>query len=58
MKVTMRPVRALPKIIIYRKVAAYCRGSTQQEIQHHSLEACAYTVRDSFAFSFPAGNEN
>ena len=53
MKVTMRPVRALPKIIAHRKVAAYCRVSTQQEIQHHSLEAqlcCAYTGRDSFAF--------
>lgn len=39
MKVTMRPVRALPKIIVHRKVVAYCRVSTQQEIQHHSLEA-------------------
>ena len=39
MKVTMRPARALPKMIIHRKVAAYCRVSTQQEIQHHSLEA-------------------
>ena len=39
MKITMRPVRTLPKIIIHRKVAAYCRVSTQQEIQHHSLEA-------------------
>ena len=39
MKVTMRPVRALPKIIIHRKVAAYCRVSTQQEIQQHSLDA-------------------
>ena len=39
MKVTMRPARALPKIIAHRKVAAYCRVSTQQEIQHHSLEA-------------------
>ena len=54
MKVTMRPVRSLPKTIIHRKVAAYCRVSTQQEIQHHSLEAqlcCAYTGRDSFTFS-------
>ena len=62
MKVTMRPARALPKIIIHRKVAAYCRVSTQQEIQHHSLEAqlcCVSTGgqnkeesgRDSFAFS-------
>ena len=39
MKVTMRPARALPKIIVHRKVAAYCRVSTQQEIQHHSLDA-------------------
>ena len=53
MKVTMRPATKLPQIIIHRKVAAYCRVSTQQEIQHHSLEAqlcCAYTGRDSFAF--------
>lgn len=58
MKVTMRPVRALPQIIIHGKVAAYCRVSTQQEIQHHSLEAqlcCAYTGRDSFA-SAPNGS--
>lgn len=39
MKVTMRPAAKLPQIIIHRKVAAYCRVSTQQEIQHHSLEA-------------------
>ena len=61
MKITKRPARVLPKIMAHRKVAAYCRVSTQQEIQHHSLEAqryCAYTGRDSFAFSFPAGNEN
>ena len=62
MKVTMLPARALPKIIIHRKVAAYCRVSTQQEIQHRSLEAqlcCVSTGgqnkevsgRDSFAFS-------
>ncbi len=54
MKVTMRPATKLPKIIIHRKVAAYCRVSTQQEIQHYSLEAqlcCAYTGRDSFTFS-------
>ena len=53
MKVTMRPATKLPKIIIHRKVGAYCRVSTQQEIQHHSLEAqlcCAYAGRDSFAF--------
>ena len=39
MKVTMRPATKPPQIIIHRKVAAYCRVSTQQEIQHHSLEA-------------------
>lgn len=39
MKITERPATALPKMIIHRKVAAYCRVSTQQEIQHHSLEA-------------------
>ena len=54
MKVTMRPARALPKIIIHRKVAPYCRVSTQQEIQHHSL-AVSYgyeiTRRDSLQFS-------
>lgn len=38
MKVTMLPATKLPQIIIHRKVAAYCRVSTQQEIQHHSLE--------------------
>lgn len=38
MKITKRPATVLPKIIIHRKVAAYCRVSTQQEIQHHSLE--------------------
>ena len=39
MKITVRPATKLPQIIIHRKVAAYCRVSTQQEIQHHSLEA-------------------
>ena len=39
MNVTMRPATKLPEIIIHRKVAAYCRVSTQQEIQYHSLEA-------------------
>lgn len=39
MKITMHPVTAVPKIITYKKVAAYCRVSTQQEIQHRSLEA-------------------
>ena len=50
MKVTMRPATKLPQIIIHHKVAAYCRVSTQQEIQHHSLEAqlcCVYTGRGS-----------
>ena len=50
MKITMRPATKLPQIIIHRKVAAYCRVSTQQEIQHHSLDSqscCAYTGRDS-----------
>ena len=66
MKVTMQPARALPKIIIHRKAAAYCRVSTQQEIQHHSLEAqlCCVSTRgqnkevsrrDSFA-SAPVGS--
>lgn len=39
MKIIERPAIALPKIITHRKVAAYCRVSTPQEIQHHSLEA-------------------
>lgn len=39
MKITMHPATAVPKIITYKKVAAYCRVSTQQEIQHRSLEA-------------------
>ena len=54
MKITIRPAIKLPQIIIHRKVAAYCRVSTQQEIQCHSLEVqlcCAQTGRDSFAFS-------
>ena len=38
MNVTMRPATKLPEIIIHRKVAGYCRVSTQQEIQHHSLD--------------------
>ena len=61
MKVTMRPATKLPKIIIHRKVAAYCRVSTQQEIQHHSLEAqlhCGHTGRDSVAFSPTVVGEN
>ena len=57
MKVTMRPTTKLPQIIIHRKVAAYCRVSTQQEIQHHSMEAqqyCAYTGRDSLYYCVAA----
>lgn len=39
----MRNIRIIPAvpfktIVAYKKVAAYCRVSTQQEIQHHSLE--------------------
>ena len=39
MKITVKPVNALPQIFTYNKVAAYCRVSTLQEIQHHSLIA-------------------
>lgn len=39
MKITEKPVTALPKMVIHKLVAVYCRVSTQQEIQHHSLEA-------------------
>lgn len=39
MKITEKPVIAIPKMVIHKLVAAYCRVSTQQEIQHHSLEA-------------------
>ena len=40
----MRTVRIVPAvpfktIVAHKRVAAYCRVSTQQEIQHHSLEA-------------------
>lgn len=40
----MRNIRIIPAvpfktIVAHKKVAAYCRVSTQQEIQHHSLEA-------------------
>ena len=54
MKITMRPATKLPQIIIHRKVAAYCRVSTQQKIQHHSLEVqryCAYAGRDSLQYA-------
>ena len=46
MKVIMRPATKLPEIIIHRKVAAYCWVSTQQKIQHQSLEA-RYDARTS-----------
>lgn len=39
MKITEKPMIAIPKMVIHKFVAAYCRVSTQQEIQHHSLEA-------------------
>lgn len=39
MKITVKPVNTLPQILTYKKVAAYCRVSTLQEIQHHSLIA-------------------
>ena len=39
----MQNIRIIPTvpfktIVVHKKVAAYCRVSTQQEIQHHSLE--------------------
>ena len=52
MKITIRPATKLPQIIIHRKVAAYCRVSTQQEIQQHSVGArlcCAYSGREAKA---------
>lgn len=39
MKITVKPATALPQMLIYKNVAAYCRVSTLQEIQHHSLLA-------------------
>ena len=39
MKITKIPEKAIPQIAAYKKVAAYCRVSTAQEIQHHSLDA-------------------
>ena len=38
MKIPVRPATKLPKIITYRKVAAYCRVSTQREIQRYNLD--------------------
>ena len=39
MKITKIPEKVIPQIAAYKKVAAYCRVSTAQEIQHHSLDA-------------------
>lgn len=39
MKMIVKPASTLPQILTYKKVAAYCRVSTLQEIQHHSLIA-------------------
>lgn len=39
MIITVRQPHQLPQAIRPKRVAAYCRVSTMQEIQHHSLEA-------------------
>lgn len=39
MKIIVKPATTIPQIIKLQKVAAYCRVSTLQEIQHHSLVA-------------------
>ena len=39
MKIIVKPASTLPQILTYKKVAAYCRVSTLQEIQHYSLIA-------------------
>lgn len=39
MIITVKQPRQLPQAIRPKRVAAYCRVSTMQEIQHHSLEA-------------------
>lgn len=39
MKITVKPVNASPQLQTRKRVAAYCRVSTMQEIQHHSLVA-------------------
>ena len=41
MKIRIIPADPRRAIRIHKKVAAYCRVSTQQEIQFHSLEAQA-----------------
>ena len=38
MKITKIPAKAIPQIATHKNVAAYCRVSTAQEIQHHSLD--------------------
>ena len=38
MRVTVRPAVKFPDMIRPKRVAAYCRVSTEQEIQYHSLE--------------------
>lgn len=38
MKITKIPAKAIQQIATHKKVAAYCRVSTAQEIQHHSLD--------------------
>lgn len=38
MRVTIRPTVKFPDMIRPKRVAAYCRVSTEQEIQYHSLE--------------------
>lgn len=39
MIITVKQPHQLPQLIRPKRVAAYCRVSTMQEIQHHSLEA-------------------
>lgn len=39
MIITVKQSYQLPQVIRPKRVAAYCRVSTMQEIQHHSLEA-------------------
>lgn len=38
-KITVIPAHTLPPLPRPKRVAAYCRVSTTQEIQYHSLEA-------------------
>lgn len=39
MKITIKPVHVSPQLLSRKKVAAYCRVSTLQEKQYHSLAA-------------------